>query len=217
MCVARVRKHTHPLLGHSTAAWAASIKAAVFYQFFFTGHIYATHFNCLSEMAAELLVWWTVELTPELCTSRTALLLWMKHLICCTACACHNKKSLKCNAPLDFVRPTNATPSSPPKLARRTSLASTVGPPAAFRVFHKFHHCIFSVFTGFSGIAVSRAVAMPVTMDSACSRVLQVVCLFDCRSEVQVSHCRERTWELHLLIKKISKDCNAETRQLPLG
>jgi len=57
--VARVRKHTHPLLGHSTAAWAASIKAAVFYQFFFTGHIYATHFNCLSEMAAELLVWWT--------------------------------------------------------------------------------------------------------------------------------------------------------------
>lgn len=164
-----------------------------------------------------LLNWWTVELTPELCTSRTALLLWMKHLICCTACACHNKKSLKCNAPLDFVRPTNATPSSPPKLARRTSLASTVGPPAAFRVFHKFHHCIFSVFTGFSGIAVSRAVAMPVTMDSACSRVLQVVCLFDCRSEVQVSHCRERTWELHLLIKKISKDCNAETRQLPLG
>lgn len=149
VCVARVRKHTHPLLGHSTAAWAASIKAAVFYQFFFTGHIYATHFNCLSEMAAELLVWWTVELTPELCTSRTALLLWMKHLICCTACACHNKKSLKCNAPLDFVRPTNATPSSPPKLARRTSLASTVGPPAAFRVFHKFHHCIFSVFQYF--------------------------------------------------------------------
>lgn len=56
VCVARVRKHTHPLLGHSTAAWAASIKAAVFYQFFLP----ATYMQrILIACQRWLLNWWT--------------------------------------------------------------------------------------------------------------------------------------------------------------
>jgi len=208
-CVARVRKHTHPLW--ATRLLEPQLKSAVcslqcFINFF--SATLATHFNCLSGNAGWLAGWVDGYLEPlELHLS--LLLLRMKHLICCTACACHNKKSLKCNAPLDFVHPANA----PLKSARRTtSLASTVLGGFGFQCFQGLQgsHCpsvsgVFRVVFLGSWSEVLRT-QRPGAMwqcqwqwkVSVSATSGSLVCLSVGR--VQVSHCR--TWELNLLINE---------------
>lgn len=156
------------------------------------------------------------------------LLLRMKHLICCAACACHNKKSLKCNAPLDFVHPANA----PLKSARRTtSLASTVLGGFGFQCFQGLQgsHCpsVSGVFRGIQGcvpgIVVRRAaypktgscVAMPVTMESVCECSEWFACLPVGRKSASISLPNMRTQFVNK--RKINNDNNIEMCQLQLA
>lgn len=149
-------------------------------------------------------VFWPLELHRSLLLLRTE-----EHLICCPACACHNKKitQVQCSTRL---RPSNKCTTTKADQTHFVSLDGPRGlPTVCFSVFQGFsigYPAVFRQFSGFrdrgQGKPEPSAVKMPMTMPTVCECSKWLACLpvgqSVGRSEVQVSHCRTR--ELNLLI-----------------